>query len=158
MTKMRKMSLALAVIAVMVIGSTTAALATIAGAGELETTIAGPNRAVSAIAQYQGTRNRNGTQTLVYECLGTAVGDVAATNIYCWVRVNGITQTSSSMTTPGPASVVANTITLPSGSISICYRARGYWITGTSDPSRDKCTYVNVDALRMVGSSDSGGE
>ena len=151
----KRLGLTIGVIAVMAIGPTTAAWATIAGAGEVETTIAGPNRAVSAVAQYQGTRNANGTQTLAYECLGTAVGDVAATNVYCYVRVNGYTKATSALTTPGAASTIANTVTVSSGSISLCYRATGYWIDGTSSTSRTRCTYVNLDALNMVQTADT---
>lgn len=158
MKSLRKLSVALAVITVMLIGTTTAALATIAGAGEVETTIAGPNRAVSAVGQYQGTRNANGTQTLVYECLGTAIVDAAATNVYCYVTVNGYTKAISTLTTPGDASTIANTVTLTRGSTSLCYRATGYWLDGTSTTSRTRCTSVNLDALNMVGTTDTGAE
>lgn len=152
----KRLGLTLGVIAVMAIGTTTAAWATVAGTGEVETTIAGPNRAVSAVGQYQGTRNANGTRTLVYECAGTAVGDVAATNVYCYVTVNGVTKASSALTTPGAASAIANTVTLSNGSISLCYRATGYWIDGTSNTSRTRCTFVNLDALNMVETTETG--
>jgi hypothetical protein len=154
----KRLGLTAGVIAVLAIGSTTAAWATVAGVGEVETTIAGPNRAVSAVAQYQGTRNANGTRTLVYECAGTAVGDTAATNIYCSVSVNGTIRATSTLTTPGPASVIANTVTVPSGSIQLCYKATGYWIGGGSDTSRTRCTYVNLDALDAVATAQTGAE
>ena len=151
----KRLGLTLGVIALMAVGSTTAAWATVAGVGEVETTIAGPNRAVSATAQYQGTRNANGTRTLVYECLGTAVGDVAATNITCSVTLNGATRATSTLTTPGAASAIANTVTVPAGSIRLCYRATAYWIGGGSNSSLSRCTYVNLDALDMVAETGS---
>lgn len=153
----KRLGLALGIVAVMAIGSTTAAWATVAGVGEVETTIAGPNRAVSATAQYQGTRNANGTRTLVYECAGIAVGDAAATNITCSVSANGVTKATSTLTTPGPASVIANTVTVPGGSIRLCYQATAYWIGGGSNSSLLRCTYVNLDALDMV-TTESGSE
>jgi len=141
---LKRMGVTLGLLSVMALGVAGPAQAAAIGVGDVETTIVGPNRAVAATGQYQATINANGTRTIVYECAGTAIGDVAATRIFCSISVNGSQKDSSAMTTPGPASPTASTVTVSNGSISLCYQATGYWIDGTSNTGRLKCTMVNV--------------